>query len=1028
MTRRRTFLLAMSTALGAGLVPGPAAAAAAADGPFDPAPAAAALRRLIGNRADQISLRPISDSADTYRVSGRTAALVIEGTSPATMLAGFQRYLGSQYRGVWWVADNLDLPGKLPAPAEPLVGRADVPHRFALNDTNDGYTEPYGDFTYWQREIDLLALHGCNEVLLHLGADAVYHDTFREFGYTDEELRAWIPGAAHQPWWLLQNMTGFAGPVSGGLRERRAALSRQIIDHVRALGMAPVLPGYYGTVPPAFADKNPGAAIVPQGTWCGFKRPDWIDPRDEHFARIAEAFYRHSARRYGTTSMYKLDLLHEGGTPGPVPVGEASAAVETALRAAHPDAIWVILGWQDNPRTETLAAVDTSRMLIVDGLSERPPAVDREKDWSGTPYAFGTIFNFGGKTTLGGAADRWLAKYRDWRDKPNSALAGIALMPEAADNNDAALDVFTSLAWTTQRVDAQNYFTDYAARRYGGHDAHAAAAWSALARTAYADTSDKGEPQDSLFCAQPSLSATTGAGWSPTTMTYQGADFDTALTALLRVSPSLRRSDAYRHDLVDVARQALTNRARILLPRIHGAYQTADRATFDELTDTWLGFMNLLARLVSTRPEYLLGPRLARAREAGLDQAEADQLEFDQRSILTVWGDRSASVTGGLHDYANREWDGLIRDVYRPRWAAYFAVLRTALRTGRPPVPPDWFALADAWARDHTVYPQHPRGDEYGLAAEVWRVLAADTHQVDAELSTDRPVLLAGGELTASGTVTNRSGLSDADHLAVSMTAPDGVTGAAAGPTTSPVLAGGASADVTWRLTAPADWRPDGVVTTLSITADYRVGRRGGRVTVPKRILTGAPVGAPYAVANFNAATFVAAGDELGIHGGGRDMWGGTHQFGAIYLPGGFADGATATVLVTTEDSTGQWARAGIVVRNSLATNGSTGFLNLAVTPAHGCAVSADRNGDGKLETVLASAGWTAPVWLRLSRTGDRFDAECSADRTTWTAVAGVTVPTAAARQDVGVFFTAANGGSGATGLATFREFTVTEQ
>src|SRR5919108_163190 len=111
----------------------------------------------------------------------------------------------------------------------------------------------------------LLALPGVNEVLVYAGADAVYYDTFREFGYSDAELRAWIPAPAHQPWWLLQNMSGFGGPVSKRLIDQRAALAKKIIKRLRELGMTPVLPGYFGTVPDGFTDKNPEARVVPQG-------------------------------------------------------------------------------------------------------------------------------------------------------------------------------------------------------------------------------------------------------------------------------------------------------------------------------------------------------------------------------------------------------------------------------------------------------------------------------------------------------------------------------------------------------------------------------------------------------------------------------------------------------------------------------------------------------------------------------------------------------------------------------------------
>jgi alpha-N-acetylglucosaminidase len=748
MVRRRSVLAA---AAGAGVAAGLAATPAAADAAPSFAAADAALRRLLGDRyADQIDLRRLAGGTDQHRLAGSTdqhrlagstdphrlaggvdryrvdgvdGRLVVAATSGATALAGVQRYLGTLAAGVWWTADNLALPRRLPAPVGAIEATAAVPHRFAGNDTYEGYTDPDAGFPAWRRDLDVLAAHGFNEVLVGLGTDAVYLETLQAFGYSAAELLDWIPGPAHQPWWLLQNMSGFGGPMSEGLVRRRAALAGQVLDHVRSLGMTPVLPGYFGTVPPDFAVRNPAARVVPQGRWCGFDRPGWLDPRGEIFADVAAVFYANQARRFGASSMYKMDLLHEGGSAGDVPVGAASAAVERALRRAHPGATWVILGWQNNPLPATLAAVDRSRMLIVDGLAERSAAVDRETDWSNTPYAFGTIYNYGGKSTLGGAAATWVDKYHRWRAKPNGALAGIALMPEANRTSDANLDLFGALGWHTGRIELPAYYADYARRRYGAADAHAAAAWAALRDTAYAIGGDSAEPQDGLFGAQPSLTATSGAAWSPSTVQYDPAAFDAALPALLRVAPRLRTGAAYRADLVDVARQTIDNHGRALLPQLHQAYTDADLVVFDQLAAAWLALLDLLGDLVSTRPELLLGPRLASARAAGGDRAEADRLEFDQRSLLTVWGDRTASVDGGLRDYANREWDGLVRDVYRPRWARYLAAVRTAIVTDTPIAEHDWFADADRWARRHDRYRQHPVGDEYRLALRTHQAL-----------------------------------------------------------------------------------------------------------------------------------------------------------------------------------------------------------------------------------------------------------------------------------------------------------------
>ncbi|GAB2603847.1 alpha-N-acetylglucosaminidase [Streptomyces capparidis] len=702
----------------------------AGEGPFDTGPARAALARLLPRHAEQVRLRAAQRAeggADWFRVSGAAGSVTVDGTSPAVVLTGFHWYLKySAGVDVSWPGSSLGmLPHRLPAPARELRRTAVARRRFAFNDTHEGYTGPYRDWRDWEREIDLLALNGVNQVLVTAGQEAVYHRVLQDFGYSEEEARRWIPGPAHQPWWLLQNMSEFGGPMSKQLLRARTSLGRRVVERLRSLGMEPVLPGWFGTVPTDFARRNPGAHTVPQGDWIkAFTRPDWLDPTGAHFARVGEAFYRHQGELFGSSGHYKMDLLHEGGTPGDVPVGPAARGVMAALQRARPGAVWVLLGWQNNPRRDVLEAVDRSRVLVVDGLSDRFPDLDREKQWLGAPYAFGTIYNFGGHTTIGANARIWTTRFTRWRTKPRSTLDGIALMPEGMGTNPAANDLFAELAWTPGEIDHKGWFADWADRRYGRPDRHARAAWELIRSTAYAlPEGEWSEAQDSLFAARPSLTTRSAASWSPQEMRYDGRRFARSLGELLRVAPALRGTDAYRFDVVDVARQVLANHSRELLPRIAAAFGERDRAELDRLTGRWLAAMELLEELLASDRRFLLGRWLEDARRWAADEREAARLEFDARTIVTVWGPRRAADEGGLRDYANREWAGLVGGFYLPRWRTFFDTLGKALADGGEPEPVDWFALEDAWTRRRDTYPTRPVGDPHAIATRVWRLL-----------------------------------------------------------------------------------------------------------------------------------------------------------------------------------------------------------------------------------------------------------------------------------------------------------------
>src|SRR6185312_6653899 len=112
------------------------------------------------------------------------------GTSPAVLLTGVEAYLEkAAHVSIEWPGDSLSrLPAVLPGPAAPIDGRAWVANRYALNDVDDGYSNAYRDWPAWEHNIDVLALHGINEVFIPIGTEEVYRRTFREFGYSDGKI------------------------------------------------------------------------------------------------------------------------------------------------------------------------------------------------------------------------------------------------------------------------------------------------------------------------------------------------------------------------------------------------------------------------------------------------------------------------------------------------------------------------------------------------------------------------------------------------------------------------------------------------------------------------------------------------------------------------------------------------------------------------------------------------------------------------------------------------------------------------
>jgi regulation of enolase protein 1 (concanavalin A-like superfamily)/ABC-type transport system involved in multi-copper enzyme maturation permease subunit len=107
---------------------------------------------------------------------------------------------------------------------------------------------------------------------------------------------------------------------------------------------------------------------------------------------------------------------------------------------------------------------------------------------------------------------------------------------------------------------------------------------------------------------------------------------------------------------------------------------------------------------------------------------------------------------------------------------------------------------------------------------------------------------------------------------------------------------------------------------------------------------------------------------------------------------------ARVAVLTSHEGFTHEWARAGIMVRES-AEPGSR-YAAIMVTPGHGVRLQAN------YATEISGSEHTAPRWLRLTRTGDTVTGYESADGSVWSELGTVDLGTVPPTVQVGMFAT----------------------
>ncbi|HEX3623849.1 MAG TPA: alpha-N-acetylglucosaminidase [Verrucomicrobiae bacterium] len=677
---------------------------------------------------------PTDNGHDVFEIESRGDQIVLRGNNAVSIASALNWYLENSCHCEisWNDGDQLRLPRPLPSLQKKI--HVVSPHRlrYAYNFCTYGYTMVWWDWPQFEHELDFLALKGVNLALVIEGQESAWIQTFKQFGYSDEAIRQWVVDPAHLPWMEMDNMESYGGPLSPQLVARRLALGKKIIARMRELGIEPVLPGYYGMVPPDFHEKYTNANVHLQGDWVKLKRPDILDATDPMFSNVAAAYYDAEQKLFGGAGYYDADPFHEGGVTNGIDVPAAGRAIQKAMG----DATWVLQSWQLNPRPVMLQALDRNKTLVLDLYCDDLENWRLRNNFDGSPWLWCVINCFGGNMKMGGRLS-WMAQGPDaaLTDPNKGRMSGIGALMEGTGVNPALWEMFWQNSWRANVPDMGSWVNFYAERRYGAKIPAAEQAWKILLDSAYdeppAGTAHVVKP---AVCSRPTLVQPKLPQAMPqpiqnrpiTQLHYDPVRLVEAWKLLLDSAPQAQASDAYRFDLSDLGRQVLANLSAIYNQQIITAFHAHDTNSLRAASDKMLGLIRDMDQLTGTRREWLLGIWIADARNWGASHEERDQCERNARELLTTWT-RYDNIT----DYANRQWNGLLGDFYYHRWQIWLDALNDSIANNTPLDEKavnakirDWEV---AWTRQTgSRYLTRPQGDTVAISQKLYEKYSRD--------------------------------------------------------------------------------------------------------------------------------------------------------------------------------------------------------------------------------------------------------------------------------------------------------------
>lgn len=688
------------------------------------------LERIDKGASRKFVIERLKGEKDFFELDQKGNKVVVRGNNYVSIATGINWYL-KYYAGInlSWNGMKADLPEVLPPVLKKERHETDLKLRYDFNYCTFSYSMAFWDWKRWEQEIDWMALHGINLPLAMVGTDVVWKNVLEELGYTREEINAFIAGPGFQAWWLMNNLEGWGGPNPDSWYERQEELQKRILKRMREYGIEPVLPGYSGMVPHNAKDRL-GLNVADPGRWNGYPRPAFLQPTDPQFERIAALYYQEMTRLYGKASYYSMDPFHEGGNTSGVDLEAAGKAIWKAMKQANPRAAWVVQAWGANPRPQMIRNLPAGDMVVLDLFSEsRPQWGDPASSWyrkegfGQHDWLFCMLLNYGGNVGLHGKMAHLIEEFYKAKDSSfGKTLKGVGMTMEGIENNPVMYELLCELPWREQRFSKDEWLEGYLKARYGKSDSQVSQAWMLLSNTIYncpAASTQQGT-HESILCARPSWKAYQVSSWSEMSDYYDPADVIRAAGMMVEAAERFRGNNNFEYDLVDIVRQAVAEKGRLMYRVLVDAYKAGDRELFKLSSDRFLRLILMQDRLLATRPEFKVGRWLESARNLGSTEEEKDWYEWNARVQITTWGNRVAADDGGLHDYAHREWNGLLRDFYYLRWKTWLDEQLKSFEGGQPKAI-DFYALEEPWTLKHNSYASEAEGNPVDIACEIYR-------------------------------------------------------------------------------------------------------------------------------------------------------------------------------------------------------------------------------------------------------------------------------------------------------------------
>jgi alpha-N-acetylglucosaminidase len=618
-----------------------------------------------------------------YQYEVKNGELYLGGNTTISITRGFYDYIKETNQGqVTWSGKNTYIH----YPWLPIAKKTVVsPYRFHyyLNVVTHGYTTPYWGFPRWEKELDWMALHGMDMPLINGAYEAILTRVFKKIGLKDNNIKDFFTGPAYHPWNRMGNITNWDSQVPTSYYAKQLKLTHQVLQRMKDLGMQPIIPAFAGFVPKELTAIYPQAQVK-EIIWGGFSelknsRGHILLPDNELFSKIGKMYVEEWEKEFGKAKYYLADSFNEMDVPHAATeekqlqqLSDYGNVVYQSIRAANPDAVWVMQGWTfpyfrgsdgkifwtEKRLGKLVEKVPDDKVMFLDLANEYnkdlwkvDPSWKTYHGFFNKMWVYSFIPNMGGKTPWNGILKTYAESAADalsYKNKGN--LVGFGFAPEGIENNEIIYELLSDVGYSDHKIDLNAWVSSYCQQRYGGYPEAMQHAYDNFLKSCYGSFTD-----------HPRFKYQQSAKGQQAGTVNKNKEFFIGVKQFLSCKDQLEGSELYKNDAIELSAQFLSLKADSI---IDGAITREKTANLKELEKAFQ-LMNCADRLLLSHPNHKLSTWINQATKWGDTPQEKQFYSEDAKRLITTWG-------GTVNDYSARMWAGLISTYYVKRMKLYY--------------------------------------------------------------------------------------------------------------------------------------------------------------------------------------------------------------------------------------------------------------------------------------------------------------------------------------------------------------------